>query len=122
VKRSLRLPILQSFDAAEPDTTCPVRFVTVQPTQALGTLNSEFMNQEAEKLAQRLKREAGDDVRKQIALAWKLVTGRAPTEAEVGRGIGLIEALSKRDRATPDVALKYFCLMTLNLNEFVYLD
>ena len=36
VKRSLRLPILESFDAAEPDTTCPVRFVTVQPTQRWG--------------------------------------------------------------------------------------
>ena len=122
VKRSLRLPILQSFDAAEPDSSCPVRFVTIQPTQALGTLNSEFMNQEAEKLAQRLKREAGDDVRKQVALGMRLVTCREPTDAEVKRGIELIDALAKKDGATPDVALKYFCLLALNLNEFVFLD
>ena len=121
VKRSLRLPILQSFDVAEPDTSCPVRFVTIQPTQALGTLNSEFMNQDADKLAQRLKREAGDDVRKQVALGVRLVACRAPTDADVARGLELIEAL-KKEGAAPEVALKYFCLLTLNLNEFVFVD
>jgi hypothetical protein len=122
VKRSLRLPILQSFDAAEPDTSCPVRFVTVQPTQALGTLNSEFLNQEAANFAARLKREAGDDPKKQVALALRLVTCRAPADAEIARGVGLIDALSKKEAAGPDVALKYFCLLALNLNEFVYVD
>jgi hypothetical protein len=122
VKRSLRLPILESFDAAEPDASCPVRFVTVQPTQALGTLNSEFLNEEAAKLAERLTREAGTDVREQIKLAWRLTTGRQATAAEVARGAGMIDAMLKRDGATQDVALKYFCLLTLNLNEFVYLD
>ena len=122
VKRSLRLPILQSFDAAEPDTTCPVRFVTVQPTQALGTLNSEFMNGEADKLAARLRREAGGDTAAQVALAWRLVTGRAATDAEVKRGTELIAAMRDKDGASAEVALKYFCLLALNLNEFVYLD
>jgi hypothetical protein len=122
VKRSLRLPILQSFDAAEPDVTCPVRFVTIQPTQALGTLNSEFLNQEAQKLAVRLKREAGDDVRKQVALGLRLVTCRAPTDGEINRGVELIDAMRSKDGATPDVALKYYCLLALNLNEFVFLD
>jgi hypothetical protein len=122
VKRSLRLPILQSFDAAEPDTSCPVRFVTVQPTQALGTLNSDFLNQEADKLAKRLKREAGESLEKQVALALRLVTGRTPDAMEVRRGTDLVEGLKTKDGASPDVALKYFCLLALNLNEFVYLD
>jgi hypothetical protein len=122
VKRSLRLPILDSFDAAEPDATCPVRFVTVQPTQALGTLNSEFMNDEAGKLAARLKREAGGDVAGRVKLAWRLVTGRVATDADVARGVGMIDEIIKKDGAAPDVALKYFCLLALNLNEFVYVD
>ena len=122
VKRSLRLPILQSFDAAEPDSSCPVRFVTVQPTQALGTLNSEFMNQEADKLAERLKREAGVDLRRQVALGMRLVTCREPTDKDVARGVELVESMTKSDGATGDVALKYFCLLALNLNEFVYVD
>ena len=40
IKRSLPVPIMQSFDVADTDSSCPVRFNTVQPTQALGMLNS----------------------------------------------------------------------------------
>jgi hypothetical protein len=80
------------------------------------------MNQEAEKLAKRLKREAGEDMRKQVALAMRLVTSREPTDKDIARGVELIESMTKKDGATPDVALKYFCLLALNLNEFVYLD
>src|SRR5207302_5646838 len=39
VKRSLLVPILESFDLAEPDRTTPLRFASTQPTQALGMLN-----------------------------------------------------------------------------------
>ena len=122
VKRSLRLPILESFDAAETDKSCPVRFVTVQPTQSLSMINGEFMNGEAAKLAKRLRTEAGADVRKQVATALRLATSRAPTEAEIARGVKLIDSLQKQDGATPETAMKYFCLVVLNLNEFVYLD
>ena len=122
VKRSLITPILESFDLAETDRSTPVRFSTVQPTQALGLLNSEFMNRQAEVFAARLRKEAGDDLRKQIRLALYLVTSREPTRAEIKRGIRLVESLKAKEQATPEVALKYFCLMALNLNEMVYLD
>jgi hypothetical protein len=52
----------------------------------------------------------------------RLVTSREPTDKDIARGVELIDAMIKSDSATPDVALKYFCLLTLNLNEFVYLD
>ena len=47
VKRSLLTPILASFDLPDPDATCPVRFATTQPTQALGMLNSDILGREA---------------------------------------------------------------------------
>jgi hypothetical protein len=122
VKRSLQVPILQAFDAAETDRSCPVRFVTVQPTQALGMLNGDFLNQEAEKLAARLKAEAGDDARKQVIVAFRLATSRMPSESEIARCLDLMQSLRNKDGATPQQAMKYFCLMVLNLNEFVYLD
>ena len=122
VKRSLALPILQAFDAAETDRSCPARFVTVQPTQALGMLNGEFINKEAQTLADRLKKEAGDDLTMQITLAFKLATSRPPTEVEVRRMLELIDQLQKKDGATLEQARKYFCLVVLNLNEFVYLN
>jgi hypothetical protein len=122
VKRSLITPLLESFDLAETDRSAPVRFNTVQPTQALGMINSDFLNQQAEVMAARLRREAGDDVRRQVRLGLYLVTSRPPAEAEIKRAVGLVEALQKADHAAPEIALKYFCLLALNLNEMVYLD
>jgi hypothetical protein len=122
VKRSLLLPILDSFDLAETDRTTPVRFTTTQPTQALGLLNSAFLNRQAAALAGRLQREAGDDVREQVRLALNLATARPPTDAEVRRGVDLIDTLENEDGAPADAALRSYCLLVLNLNEFVYLD
>ena len=122
VKRSLLTPILDSFDIAETDRSAPVRFVSVQPTQALGMLNGDFLNQQAEVFAARLQREAPGDVAQQVRRGLHLATTRIPTDAEVKRGLALIETLRTADNATPEIALKYFCLMALNLNELVYLD
>jgi len=122
VKRSLRVPIIESFDGAETDKSCPVRFVTVQPTQALGMLNSEFLNEEAQKLADRARKDAGEDVEKQVAHAFRLVTSREATAGEVKRGMELFESLTKQDGVKPELAMRYVCLVMLNLNEFVYLD
>jgi len=122
VKRSLLVPILEVHDLAETDRTTPVRFASTQPTQALLMLNSEFMNQQATRFAERLRREAGEDPRAQVRLALHLATQRPPTPAEIERGVRLIASLQEVDRLAPDVALRYFCLMVLNLNEFVYLD
>ena len=50
-KRSLAVPFLNAFDAADPDSSCPVRFTTTQPTQALAMLNSDFLNDQAKVFA-----------------------------------------------------------------------
>ena len=122
VKRSLLMPILESFDAAETDRSSPSRFSTTQPTQALAMLNGAFLGRQAANLAGRLRREAGDDPKKQVELALKLVTARPPTAAQIERGVALIESMKAAEGARPDDALKAFCLVALNLNEFLYLD
>jgi hypothetical protein len=118
----LILPILESFDLAETDRSSPVRFATTQPTQALGMLNGTFMNRQARQLAERLKREAGPEPSHQVEQAFRLLTGRKATEREVQRGVALISALKDRDGMTAEQALESFCLVVLNLNEFLYLD
>jgi len=122
VKRSLLFPILVSFDLAEPDKTTPVRFTTTQPTQALGMLNGEFLNEQAGIFAKRLQKEAPGGVREQVRLALALAMQRPPRDAEVQRGLRLIESLQREERLSADAALKAYCLLVLNLNEFVYLD
>ena len=122
VKRSLPLPMLSDFDFPDTDGSCAARFATTQPTQALGMLNGKFLNDQAVLLADRLKKEAPNDLTAQIQRAYFLTTGHAPAEAAVKRGRQLIEAMQQKHGVTADRALTLFCLMTLNLNEFAYLD
>ena len=61
VKRSLAVPLLAVFDAADTDSSCPVRFATTQPTQALTMLNSEFLNKQAAIFASDVREQATDD-------------------------------------------------------------
>ena len=121
-KRSLITPILASFDAADTDSTCPVRFATTQATQALSMLNSAFINEAAAGLAQRLRNEAGDEPRRQVATALRLALSRQPVEREVERGVKLIASLQTENGMSAEQALNQFCLVVLNLNEFIYLD
>ncbi len=122
VKRSLLTPILESFDTAETDRSTPVRFVTTQPTQALALLNGDFINEQAALFADRLRREAGKELRRQVALALNLATSRPPRATEIDRGVELITALRTKENLSEQAALRSFCLVVLNLNEFVYLD
>ena len=122
VKRSLLDPILESFDMADTDQTCPVRFATTQPTQALGLLNSEFILAEATVFAAMLQEAHPDALDAQVRTALQRVTQRPPTDAEVTRGLQLISTLQNEQNMTAEQARKYFCLVALNLNEFVYLD
>lgn len=122
VKRSLLDPLLESFDFADTDQTCPVRFVTTQPTQALGMLNSDFILQQASLFAEFLNQKAPDDAQRQVQLALERVTQRPPTEEQIRRGLDLMEALQTDQQLSQEEARKYFCLVALNLNEFLYLD
>lgn len=120
VKRSLVDPLLESFDFADTDQTCPVRFVTTQPTQALGLLNSHFMQQQAHSFARLLQQQP--TVEDQVSLGLSRVTQRLPDDSEIRNGVTLIKQLQAEDGLSADQALQYFCLVALNLNEFIYLD
>ena len=121
-KRSLITPILESFDVAETDRSAPVRFATVQPTQALGMLNGSFLNSQAGSFAIRLQRDVGEDVSLQVRRALQWATGRMPSVSEVERGTALIQSLIHKHHLTAGSALRQFCLVVLSLNELVYLD
>jgi len=110
------------FDAADPDATCPVRFTTTQPTQALGMLNGEFLNEQARVFADDLRRQAGEDPPAQVRLALRRVAQREPSAPEVERGVAFLARLREQHRLAPEEALRSYCLLALNLNEFVYLN
>ena len=118
-KRSMGVPILETNDAATNDSPCPVRFVTTQPTQAIGLLNSKFTNDQAELFAKAI-REQHAEPKTQVAAVLKRVFQREPSDTEIDRGVVLMEDSTLKDN--PEEALKIFCLLALNLNEFVYLQ
>jgi hypothetical protein len=85
-------------------------------------LNGKFLQDQAETFAARLRREAGDDRRAQVKRALRLTVLREPAEREIERGVSLMQSLQEKHALSDDEALKYYCLVVLNLNEFLYLD
>ena len=122
VKRSLLVPILAVHDAADTDSSCPVRYTTTVPTQALGMLNGDFSNEQADHLADRLRREAPGDLAAQVRRAIRLATAREATPDEVRGDVDFVRMLIDRSRLDEHTALSQYCLMTLNANAFLYLD
>jgi mono/diheme cytochrome c family protein len=122
VKRSLQVPILATHDQADTDNSCPVRYTTTVPTQALGLLNGEFANEAAAALADRLVKEAPGDLTKQVARGIRLTTGRTPGELEIRKDLDFIETLKSKHKLDNRTALVRYCLLLLNANEFIYLD
>ncbi len=122
VKRSLLTPILSAFDYADPDASCPNRFVTTQPTQALGMLNSQLVNQEAGVLAALLRHRHPDNIDAQLRLAFWQVLQRPASTSELDRALGFVRQVRREYDLPIEAALERFCLVLLNLNEFVYLD
>eukprot|EP00913_Durusdinium_trenchii_P023361 g21939.t1 len=122
VKRSLLTPLLFAFDAADPDSTCPVRFETTQPTQALAMMNSDFIHREASVFAENLLKTAGTTPQTQVKAALRRVLQREPSKKEIARGTRLIAMLKSKHKLDDRTALKMFCLVALNLNEFLFVD
>jgi hypothetical protein len=118
----LAVPLLSVFDSPDPDTPCPVRFTTTQPSQALGMINGSFLNEEAAKFAESIRKEAGDKTSDRVKSALQRALLRTPTEKEIQRGLKLIESLQKDDHLNADEAFRRFCLLVLNLNEVIFLD
>lgn len=110
IKRGLVIPMFETLDLADTVSSCPQRQVTTVAPQALTLFNGEFTQTQAHALAERLRREAGDDANQQIELVYRLALCRKPTEQEQ----------AQMESFLADESLKELCRVVLNLNEFVY--
>lgn len=122
IKRSLQPPMFTDFDLADTDTTCPTRFTTTVPTQALAMMNSEFVHDKAKALADRLIKEHPGDLQAQLRRAYELVISRPPDESELVRSLAFIGKLKTEHQLAPELALQRFAIATFSFNEFFYLD
>lgn len=116
-QRTLTMPFLQAFDSLVCDESRPRRRHSVTPLQALAMYNGEFVSTEARHFAARLKREAGDDVDKQIDLAFRIALARQP---DTGEAAAMKQLIARSE--SPDAGLVGLCRVLFNSNEFVYVD
>ena len=115
VKRTFRLPMLDTFDLPDSVTSCSRRDVTNVAPQALALINHEFVAARAREFADRL-RKMGDGPAAWVADGWQIALGRPPAPGERSRALAMLDSLDQRR------ALEDFCLMLFNLNEFIYVD
>ena len=113
-QRTLTMPFMQSFDALVCDESRPQRQHSVTPLQALAMYNGSFVAEEAQHLADRIQKEAGQDITKQIERAFLIALSRPPSIYESMELTRLAEA--------NEFGLASVCRVLLNSNEFLYID
>ena len=123
VKRSVRNPMMEVFDAPDPTSACGRRNTTTVPTQALTLLNDEWVRECAVQFAQRVFNEAGSEPVNQVDRAFRLALGRLPTAPERTRALKFLGgAADARDAGIPTQGLTDFCHLLFTLNEFLYAE
>ncbi len=121
VKRSLLEPMLKAFDFPDPDLTCEARFMTLQPGQSLALLNSDWVHQQAQRLADTIG--AAELSNEQIVnKSVRAVLSRAATKEEISDGDRLIKELETKHELDRKRAVQLYCLSVMNWNEFLFVD
>ncbi|QDV69806.1 Planctomycete cytochrome C [Rosistilla carotiformis] len=137
VRRSQPLSVLEAFDQPIMSPNCDLRRPSTSSTQSLMMLNSDQVLEFSRLLAERLQRDAADDLDTQIELAWRLIFARACSDDERAAAKELVAEQSaifatqpaykadakKKPQRTPDQeALATLCQMLFSSNEFLYVD
>lgn len=129
VKRQLLMPMMELFDSPTTTTSVGERGQSVLPTQALLLMNDEFIEQQAELLAEQFASTAADDAAYQVTGMMTAVWSRPPStsrvrdaqafvrqQAESYRAAGMsVEAAQRR-------ALVDLAHVLLNSSDFVYVE
>ncbi len=103
-------PLLDALDCPDPSVRTPRRGVTTTPLQALGLMNSGFVQRQADQLARRALTMAANKPDESITWLWRLTLGRSPNAEE-----SQMARRTFQERGLPHVAW-----VLLNTTEFVY--
>ena len=103
--------IFTAFDFPDCGQVRAKRPVSTTPLQALNLLNSDFVVEQAEFIAERATKDAGGDPSKAVQRAFELVLGREPDADELKDGLDISKSNS----------LAIVCRSLINSNEFAYL-
>ncbi|MBX3439621.1 MAG: DUF1553 domain-containing protein, partial [Planctomycetaceae bacterium] len=127
-RRNYHLTFLQAFDQPVLARTCSLRKPSAVVTQALELMNSDFLLEQADFLAERIASEAGDSIDQQIIAAYAVVLARLPDDEEASLCRGLLERHRERFSVATEThadarrrALAQLSRTLLNTTEFLYL-
>ena len=112
-QRSLVFPMMTAFDGVNLNESCATRSVTTVAPQALSLMNSKFVHDQSQAMAERIQREAGSHPVEQVERAFRLALQRAPTADERARAVAFLGKGS---------SLANLSLVLFNMNEFAYIE
>ena len=112
IVRSTPHTFMTTLDCPNPANLTPARLETTTALQSLALLNNDFMLRQAGHWAERLDREAGEDIAAQVRRAYSLALLRQPDDAELAAAVALVK----------QAGLPQLCRMLFNANEFLYVD
>jgi len=102
--------VFGAFDCPDAGQSTAARRASTTPIQALNLFNSRFTLDQSEAFAARVKREAGDDISRQISLAYQLALNRQPASEELNDTISTVQKHG----------LTVLCRALFNSNEFLF--
>jgi hypothetical protein len=105
-----RSALLAALDCPAPSITMPRRRSTTTALQALALMNDSFVQRQAERFAERVKKAVGENPESQVTLAYRLALGRPPTADEQTATVSLVR----------EHGLDNACWVLLNSSEFLY--
>jgi len=118
VKRNNRPPLLLDFDAPGTMVSCGRRNQSSHAGQALTLLNSPELDRLARAFARRLQAEAGRAPVAVVERAYRLALGRGPTPDELSLGRAFLE----EPEVSFEDTLADYCLVLLNVDEFIFVE
>lgn len=127
IRRSVMLPLFESFDAPVTTQSCDRRISTTVPTQALQMMNDRFTNEHANLMAANITHAIPQETAKQIEAVYWRALARAPTQQELNDCQEFLAEMKsdhkQRGSDNPEQrSLADLCHVMFNLNEFVYQD
>ena len=137
MRRKTPLTVLEAFDEPTMQPNCELRTRTTVAPQSLLMMNDTFILDAARSLAKRLRTDAPDDARAQIAGAWRILFNRTPSDKDIAGALTYVTAqidpirenaakLPKVKNAPPTDpaldALASYCQVLLSSNRFLYVE
>jgi hypothetical protein len=119
VERQNLPSLFRNFDFASPDTTCPRRFTTTVPQQALFFMNSDFVIDQARALMHRPEIASRAAVADRIQSLYRVLFERVPSADELQLGLEFVEHEPDEPKLT---AWEKYGQVLLEANEFVFVD